>query len=104
MLWSGGKNEILFTAMALYSSKPLDLGSATEHTAGRVVARRPESQALSRMGCVVDSVAHPARDGSDGCCYLTTAALAGCGGRQQQLELKYLHGLQTHLMLFVRYG
>lgn len=70
--------------MALYFFKPLDLGYATEHAAGRVVARRPESQAPSRMGCVVDSVAHPARDGSDGCCYLTTASLAGCSRQQQQ--------------------
>ncbi len=31
------------------------------------------------MGCVVDSVAHPARDDSDGCCYLTTAFLAVVG-------------------------
>lgn len=67
-------------AMALYSFKPLDLRSATEPSAGRVVARRPESQVPSRMGCVVDSVARPARDGSDGCCYLTTAFLAMVAG------------------------
>lgn len=98
-----GKNVILFTAMALYPFKPLYLGSATEQSAGRVVARRPESRALSRMRCVVDSVTRPVRDGSDGCCYLTTASLAGCGSQQQQQELKYLHGLQTHLM-FVSSG
>lgn len=62
--------------MALYSFKLLDLGSATEQSADRVVARRPEILALSRMGRVVDSVA---RDGSDGCCYLTAASLAACG-------------------------
>lgn len=96
-------SNALFTAMALYPFKPLYRGSATEQSAGRVVARRPESRALSRMGCVVDSVTRPARDGSDGCCYLTTASLAGCGSQQQQQELKYLHGLQTHLM-FVSSG
>ena len=40
----------------------------------RVVARRPVSRPASRMGCVVDSTARPARDGSDGCCYLTPGA------------------------------
>lgn len=35
------------------------------------------------MGCVVDSVARPARDGSDGCCYLTTAPLAAAGWRRE---------------------
>lgn len=68
---------ILFTAIALYLCKPLNLGSATEWRAGRVVARRPEIWAPSRMGCVVDSVTRPARDGSEGCCYLTTVSLAG---------------------------
>lgn len=61
---------IVFTAMALYPFKPSDLGSATKRSAGRVVAKLPESRCPSRMGCVVDSVSHPARDGSDGCCYV----------------------------------
>lgn len=69
--------------MALYPYKSLDLGSACEQRVGRVVARRPVSRAVSRMGCVVDSMTRPARDGSDGCCYLTPASLAGCGSQQQ---------------------
>lgn len=82
--------------MALYPYKSLDLGSASEQSVGRVVARRPASRAVSRMGCVVDSTTRPARDGSDGCCYLTPASLAGCGSQQQQ-ELKCLHGRQPRL-------
>lgn len=82
--------------MALYPSKPLNLGSATKLSAGRVVAMRQGSQALLRMGCVVDSVTCPARDGSDGCCYLTTASLTGFDSQQQ--ELKSFDGLQPNLM------
>lgn len=55
--------------------KSLDLGSASEQSVARVVARRPASRAASRMGCVVDSTTRPARDGSDGCCYLTPPLL-----------------------------
>lgn len=69
--------------MALYPYKSLDLGSASEQRVARVVARRPASRAVSRMGCVVDSMTGPARDGSDGCCYLTPASLAGSGSHRR---------------------
>lgn len=92
--------------MILYSFKPLDLGSATEHsglgiTWAVLLPGDQRAKLLSRMGCVVDSVARPARDGSDGCCYLTTAFLAGC---IVAVGVKDFHGLQTHLVLFVCYG
>lgn len=63
---------IVFTGMALCPFKPPDLSSAAVWSAGRVVAKLPERCCPSRMGCVVDSVSHPARDGSDGGCYVTT--------------------------------
>lgn len=62
-----------------------------QHNVGRVVARRPESQAPARMGCVVDSVAHPSRDGSDGGRSLTAVFLHGYGSQQLQEEHKYIY-------------
>lgn len=73
----GGNDAIVFTDMALCPFKPSDRSSAAVRSAGRVVAKLPESRCPSRMGCVVDSVSCPARDGSDGCCYVTTG-FSGC--------------------------
>lgn len=68
----GGNDAIVFTGMASCPFKPSDRSSAAMWSAGRVVAKLPESRCPSRMGCVVDSVSRPARDGSDGGCYVTT--------------------------------
>lgn len=68
----GGNDAIVFTGMALCPFKPSDRSSAAVWSAGRVVAKLPGSRCPPRMGCVVDSMSRPARDGSDGGCYVTT--------------------------------
>lgn len=72
LISKGGNDAIVFTGMALCPFKPSDRSSAAVWSAGRVVAKLPVSRCPSRMGCVVDSVSRPARDGSDGGCYVIT--------------------------------